>query len=82
MRAASLPAIREDAVVQLLCPDRFYVTDNCYYEYDRAPRPPPTALDNRLKTPACKPPPKGGGDAMFKDLTPDYLKTLPEPKSH
>jgi hypothetical protein len=63
-------------------PDRFYVTDNCYYEYDRAPRPPPTALDTRLKTPVCKPPPKGGGDAMFKDLMPDYLKTFPEPKSH
>lgn len=63
-------------------PNRFYVTDNCYYEWDRAPRPPPTLLDNRLKTPVCKPPPKGGGDAMFKDLTPDYLKTLPEPKSH
>jgi hypothetical protein len=62
-------------------PDRFYVTDNCHYEYDRAPRPPPTLLDNRLKTPVCKPPPKGGGDAMFKDLTPDYLKTLPEPKN-
>jgi hypothetical protein len=61
-------------------PDRFYVTDNCYYDYDRAPRPPPTALDHRLQTPVCKPPPKGGGDAMFKDLTPDYLKTLPEPK--
>jgi hypothetical protein len=61
-------------------PDRFYATDNCYYEYDRAPRPPPTALDNRLKTPVCKRPPKGGGDAMFKDLTPEYLKTLPEPK--
>jgi hypothetical protein len=61
-------------------PDRFYVTDNCYYEYDRAPRPPPTLLDNRLKTPVCKSPPRGGGDAMFKDLTPDYLKTLPEPK--
>jgi hypothetical protein len=62
-------------------PDRFYVTDNCYYEYDRAPRPPPTALDNRLKTPVCKRPPKGGGDAMFKDLTPDYLKTSPESKT-
>jgi hypothetical protein len=63
-------------------PDRFYITDNCHYEWDPAPRPPPTLLDNRLKTPVCKPPPKGGGDAMFKDLTPDYLKTLPEPKSH
>jgi hypothetical protein len=62
-------------------PDRFYVTDNCYYEFDRTPRPPPTLLDNRLMTPVCKPPPKGGGDAMFKDLTPDYLKTLPQPKS-
>jgi hypothetical protein len=62
-------------------PDRFYVTDNCYYEYDRLPRPPPTLLDNRLKTPVCKRPPKGGGDAMFKDLTPAYLKTLPELKS-
>jgi hypothetical protein len=57
-------------------PDRFYVTDNCFYEFDRAPPPPPTLLDNRLKTPVCKPPPKGGGDAMFKDLTPDYLKPL------
>jgi hypothetical protein len=63
-------------------PDRFYVTDNCAYEWDRAPRPPPTLLDNRLKTPVCKPPPKGGGDAMFKDLTPDYLKSPSEPKSH
>lgn len=63
-------------------PNRFYVTDNCYYEWDRAPRPPPTLLDNRLRTPVCKPPPKAGGDAMFKDLTPDYLKTLPESKSH
>lgn len=63
-------------------PDRFYITDNCAYEWDRAPRPPPTLLDNRLKTPVCKPPPKGGGDAMFKDLTPDYLKALPEPKGH
>jgi hypothetical protein len=62
-------------------PNRFYITDNCYYEWDRAPRPPPTLLDNRLKTPVCKPPPKGGGDAMFKDLIPDYLKALPEPQS-
>jgi hypothetical protein len=62
-------------------PDRFYVTDNCYYEWDRAARPPPTLLDNRLKTPICKAPPKGGGNEMFKDLTPDYLKTTPEPKS-
>jgi hypothetical protein len=60
-------------------PDRFYVTDNCHYEWDRAPKPPPTLLDNRLKTPVCKRPPKGGGNAMFKDLTPDYLKTSPEP---
>lgn len=58
-------------------PDHFYVTDNCYYEFDRLPRPPPTLLDNRLKTPSCKAPPKGGGDAMFKDLTPEYLKALP-----
>jgi len=63
-------------------PDRFYVTDNCYYEWDRAAQPPPTLLDNRLKTPVCKRPPKGGGDAMFKDLTPDYLKARPEPQSH
>jgi hypothetical protein len=62
-------------------PDSFYVTDNCRYEYDRAPRPPPTALDNRLMTPVCKPPPKGGGDAMFKDLTPDYLKVPPAQNS-
>ena len=63
-------------------PDRFYITDNCHYEWDPAPRPPPTLLDNRIKTPVCKPPPKGGGEAMFKELTPDYLKTSPEPKNH
>jgi len=62
--------------------NRFYITDNCYYEWDPAPRPPPTLLDNRLMTPVCKPPSKGGGDAMFKDLTPGYRKTLPDPKSH
>jgi hypothetical protein len=48
--------------------------------YDRLPRSPPT-LDNRLKTPVCKAAPKGGGDQMFKDLTPDYLKMMPEQKS-
>ena len=63
-------------------PNRFYITDNCYYEWDPAPRPPPTLLDNRLMTSVCKRPPRGGGDTMFKDLTPDYLKTSPEPKSH
>jgi len=59
-------------------PDRFYVTDNCYYQFDRLAPLPPTLLDHRLKTPVCKPPPKGGGDAMFKDLTPEYLKTPPK----
>jgi len=63
-------------------PNRFYITDNCYYEWDRATPAPPTLLDNRLKTPFCKRPPKGGGDAMFEDLTPDYLRTLPELKKH
>jgi len=56
--------------------DRYYVSGNCFYDFDRAPTP---ALDlmagPRLKVPTCKPP--SGNDEMFKNLTPEALKRLP-----
>jgi len=58
--------------------DSFYVTDHCHFDFDRTARPPPTALDHSLKTAVCKPPMRGGADAMFKDLAPDYLKNRSE----
>jgi len=59
--------------------ERHWVTDNCYFEFDRsAPRAPnlPGARVNPLK---CKPPPTGGGEHMFDQLKPGYLKNPPEP---
>jgi hypothetical protein len=55
-------------------PFTFYATDNCHFDFDPYARLPTTALDNRLKTAVCKHPPRGGGDTMFKDLTPNYLR--------
>ena len=52
----------------------YYVTDNCHFDFDPAPPPPPTRLDNRLKTAVCDHKPRGGGADMFKELAPDYLK--------
>jgi hypothetical protein len=56
--------------------ERYWVSDNCYFDADR--RPPPIAFAGqvRLMTRSCKPPPTGGGDRMFEQLTPDYLKGL------
>jgi hypothetical protein len=54
--------------------DRFWVTDNCYFEYDRKPRDVPQAGDIRLKTATCKPPPTGGGSRMFDHLKPGHLR--------
>jgi hypothetical protein len=58
-------------------PDRYYATDDCYYDFDRGPRVPANDLEHRLKTATCKAPPAGGGDEMFKGLTPEYLKAHP-----
>lgn len=74
----SLPVRRADTWVG---PDRLYITDDCAYEWDRAPQPPVTSFDICLKTPICKQAPRSGGSAMFKDLTKDYLKAaLASPK--
>ena len=54
-------------------PDTYYATDECHFEFDRSARPPPTALDRGLQTLRCKPPIKGGGGDLFKDLKPAYL---------
>lgn len=57
---------------------RFWVTDNCYYDFPRGlPPPPRLAGEFHLMTPTCKPPPTGGGDKMFDDLKPQYLRAPP-----
>ncbi len=54
---------------------RYWVSDNCYYEAARGPPPPPLVGEVQPPTlPTCKPPPTGGGERMFDRLTPDYLK--------
>jgi hypothetical protein len=56
---------------------RFWVTDNCYFDVPRGTPPSRMAGEFHLLTRTCKPPPTGGGDRMFEDLTPDYLRRLP-----
>lgn len=58
--------------------DRYYVSGNCFYDFDREP-PPATDLmaGPKLKVPKCKPPSGSGNQDMFKDLTPESLKRLP-----
>jgi hypothetical protein len=53
---------------------RFWVTDNCYFDFDRSPPPAHLAADVRMKTRTCKPPPTGGGSHMFDELAPSYLR--------
>lgn len=58
---------------------RFWVTDNCYYDFPRGlPPPPRMAGEIHLMTPTCKPPPTGGGNHVFEDLKPEYLRALPK----
>ncbi len=57
----------------------FWVTDNCYFEIPRGPPPMRMAGEFHLLTPTCKPPPTGGGEQLFKDLTPESLRKLPAP---
>jgi hypothetical protein len=57
---------------------RFWVTDNCYYDFPRGLPPPPRMTGEfHLMTPTCKPPPTGGGGKMFDDLKPEALRTPP-----
>lgn len=59
---------------------RFWVSDNCYFDAPRGPPPPPMVGEvQKPPVPTCKPPPTGGGGRMFDALTPDYLKKLPAP---
>jgi hypothetical protein len=53
----------------------FWVTDDCYYDFPRAAPLTHAAGEFQLLTPVCKPPPTGGGADMFKDMTPEYLKS-------
>ena len=54
--------------------ERYWVSDNCYFDIDRRPAPLNLAEQVRPMTTSCKPPPTGGGDKMFEQLTPSYLK--------
>ena len=55
---------------------RFWVTDNCYYDFPRGlPPRPRMAGEFHLMTPTCKPSPTGGGGSMFEDLKPQSLRT-------
>jgi hypothetical protein len=56
---------------------RFWVTDNCYFDFPRGTPPPRLAGEFHLLTRQCKPAPTGGGDRMFEDMTPDSLRKLP-----
>ena len=57
--------------------ERFWVSDNCYFDFPRHPPLPHAAGEFHLLTRECKPPPTGGGSELFKDLSPDYLKASP-----
>lgn len=46
-------------------PNRVWISDNCYFDYEQGPPPPRYAGEVRLKVPLCKPPPSGGGHNMF-----------------
>jgi hypothetical protein len=62
---------------------RFWVTDNCYYDFPRG-LPPPARMagEFHLMTPTCKPPPTGGGGKMFEALKPENLRTPPPAPGH
>jgi hypothetical protein len=57
--------------------ERFWVNHDCYFDIPRGAPPPRIAGEYHLLTRTCKPPPTGGGERMFENLTPDYLKKLP-----
>jgi hypothetical protein len=57
---------------------RFWVTDNCYYDFPRGFPPSRMAGEFHLRTRTCKPPPTGGGEHMFEELKPESLRTPPK----
>ena len=57
---------------------RYWVSDNCYYDFPRGFPPSRMAGEFHLATPTCKPAPTGGGDKMFEDLKPGYLRNPPQ----
>jgi hypothetical protein len=54
--------------------ERHWISDNCYFDFDRRPSEPTQASDLRVQAVRCKPPPTGGGANMFKDLYPKVLR--------
>jgi len=59
----------------------YWVSDNCYLEFDRSLPPQHVAGEFHLKTATCKPPPTGGGPRMFESLAPTYIQPKP-PDDH
>ena len=58
--------------------DRYYVSGNCFYDFDRTPPPASDLMAGpKLKVATCKPPPESGNQDMFKELRPEFLKKLP-----
>jgi hypothetical protein len=58
--------------------DRYYVSGNCFYDFDRQSAPPSDLMAGpKLKVPTCKAPAGNGNHEVFKDLTPEALKKLP-----
>ena len=58
--------------------DRYYVSGNCFYDFDRQSAPPTDLMAGpKLKVPTCKASAGSGNHEMFKDLTPEALKKLP-----
>lgn len=58
---------------------RYWVSDNCYFDAPRGPPPPPLVGEVQPPpVPHCKPPPTGGGERMFDEFKPGYL----QPRSH
>jgi hypothetical protein len=54
--------------------ERHWISDNCYFDFDRRPVDSTLASDLRVQTVRCKGQPTGGGASMFKDLVPKYLE--------
>jgi hypothetical protein len=55
--------------------ERHWVTDNCYFDFERHPEHPLIA-GPQVMTRTCKPPVTGGTD-MFRKLAPGYLTPPP-----
>lgn len=54
--------------------ERVWVTDHCYFDFDRSLPQRRLAGEFHLKIAACKPPPTGGGSHLFDQFAPDAAK--------